>query len=125
MLTWVSGLYNDHHIQYHLYAVVCMSLPSLTNGVISYSNMTLGLNTVATYTCNTGYTLTGGTLTGGTTRFCVSGGIWSGSPPTCQGEFVTLVQFVFVSTQDCVYQISGCEVNVVMLRITHTLHRTH
>ncbi len=50
MLTWVSGLYNDHLIQYHLFTVVCLSLPPLTNGVISYSDQTLGLKTVATYT---------------------------------------------------------------------------
>ncbi len=41
----------------------------------------------ATHSCNTGYTLTGGTFTIGTNRSCVSGGMWSGSPPTCQGEF--------------------------------------
>ena len=40
----------------------------------------------AVHSCNTGYTLDGGTLSGGTTRVCVSGGSWSGSPPTCQGE---------------------------------------
>ena len=38
----------------------------------------------ATYSCNPGYTLTGGTLSVGTTRFCVTEGIWDGSPPTCQ-----------------------------------------
>ena len=115
MLTWVSGLYNGHHIQYHLYTVVCLSLPPPTNGEISYSDMTLGLNTVATYTCETGYT-----LTVGTTRVCMSGGNWTGSPPTCQGELCnSCIQFVFMSIQDCVHQISGCEVNVVMLRITH------
>ena len=40
----------------------------------------------AVHSCNTGYTITGGTLNGGTTRVCVTGGNWDGSPPTCQGE---------------------------------------
>ena len=111
-------MYNGHHIQYHLYTVVCLSLPLPTNGGVSYSDMTLGENTVATYTCNTSYTLTGGTtrtctcerIGGDTTRVCVGGGNWSGSPPTCQGELCS-------SSTVCV---TDCEVNVVMLRITHT-----
>ena len=78
MLTWVSGLYNDHLIQHHLLTVVCMSLPRLTNGGISYSDQTLGLNTVVTYTCDTGYT-----LNGGTTRTCGRDGVWSGFAPNC------------------------------------------
>ncbi len=73
-------------MQYHLYTVamvssVCLSLPPPTNGVISYSDSPLGENTVATYTCNPGYT-----LTGGTTRTCGSG-VWSGSAPTCQRKW--------------------------------------
>ena len=35
---------------------------------------------MATYTCDTGYT-----LNGGITRTCESDGMWSGSPPTCRG----------------------------------------
>ncbi|XP_064388562.1 E-selectin-like isoform X3 [Halichondria panicea] len=38
------------------------------------------VDTVATYTCDTGYTLNGGN----TTRTCGSDGVWSGSAPTCQ-----------------------------------------
>ena len=45
------------------------------------------LGSSAVYSCNPGYTLTGGTFTVGTTRTCVSGGMWDGSSPTCQGEF--------------------------------------
>ncbi|XP_064386185.1 CUB and sushi domain-containing protein 1-like isoform X2 [Halichondria panicea] len=59
---------------------VCLSLPTLTNGVISYSDESRSDDTVATHTCNTGYT-----LSGGTTRTCGSG-VWSGSPPTCQSD---------------------------------------
>ena len=63
----------------------CPDLLPLTNGMIMYSAGSPGNRpflSSAVYSCNTGYT-----LTGGTTRFCVSGGIWSGSPPTCQGEW--------------------------------------
>ena len=63
-----------------LFAVVCPSL-SLINGTISYSDPTLGVGSVATHSCDTGYT-----LNGGSTRTCQSGGIWSGSAPTCEGE---------------------------------------
>ncbi len=65
--------------------VTCSDLPSLANGDIDYGGAgspgSRPVDTVATYTCDTGYT-----LDGGTTRFCASG-VWSGSPPTCQGEF--------------------------------------
>ncbi|XP_064386665.1 sushi, von Willebrand factor type A, EGF and pentraxin domain-containing protein 1-like [Halichondria panicea] len=37
------------------------------------------VNTVATYTCDTGYT-----LNGVSTRTCGSDGVWSGSDPTCE-----------------------------------------
>ena len=40
------------------------------------------IDTVATYTCDTGYT-----LNGGNTRTCESGGMWSGGEaPICEGE---------------------------------------
>ena len=86
MLTWVSGLYNGHLIQYYLYTVAplvsstCLSLPPPTNGGISYSDQSRSDGTVATYTCNTGYT-----LNGDSTRACGSG-VWSGSAPICQSE---------------------------------------
>ncbi|XP_064386166.1 uncharacterized protein LOC135334779 [Halichondria panicea] len=60
----------------------CPDLIVPANGMISYNMGTASLrpvDTVATFTCDTGYT-----LTGGTTRVCASGGVWSGSPPTCQ-----------------------------------------
>ncbi len=67
----------------------CLDLPSLINGMIMYSagssdNRPFGSSAV--HSCDTGYTLTGGTLVVDTTRFCVPGGIWGGSPPTCQGK---------------------------------------
>ena len=65
---------------------MCTSLAAPSNGLISYGpNMTSPFNyqTVATYSCNTGYGLFGGDRT----RQCVStspgDGGWSGIAPTC------------------------------------------
>ncbi len=77
----------------------CPDLIVPANGMISY-NMGIAslrpVNTVATYTCDTGYT-----LNGGTTRTCGSGGSWSGSAPNCVGEFCGCT--VNVSTLVCRY----------------------
>ncbi len=57
-----------------------------TNGMIGYNMGTVSLrpvNTVATYTCDTGYTLNGGT----STRICESDGMWSGLAPICQRKW--------------------------------------
>ena len=66
--------------------ITCSDLPSPTFGDIDYggagSTDNRPVNTVATYTCNTGYT-----LNGGTTRTCGSDGVWSGSTPTCQRKW--------------------------------------
>ncbi len=70
---------------------MCPSL-TLTDGVISYSDLTLGEDTVATHTCEAGSALT----TDLSTRTCgvTSGvgdwfvwwfGVWSGSPLVCAG----------------------------------------
>ncbi|XP_064386214.1 sushi, von Willebrand factor type A, EGF and pentraxin domain-containing protein 1-like [Halichondria panicea] len=61
-----------------LVSSTCLSLPPPTNGGISYSDQSRSDGTVATYTCNTGYT-----LNGDSTRACGSG-VWSGSAPICQ-----------------------------------------
>ena len=63
----------------------CLDLTVQANGMISYNIGTASqrpVGTVATYTCDTGYT-----LIGGTTRTCVNGGVWSGSVPTCQRKW--------------------------------------
>ncbi len=66
--------------------VTCSDLPLLTNGDIDYggagSTDIRPVGTVATYTCNPGYT-----LNGVTTRTCGSGGVWSGSAPVCQRKW--------------------------------------
>ena len=70
-------------------STTCSDLTPPTSGMIGYNMGTVSLrpvNTVATYTCNTGYT-----LNGGNTRTCGSDGAWSGSAPTCQGKEYKLV----------------------------------
>ena len=65
----------------------CSDLPPLMNGDITYTDGLADsrpINTVATFTCDNGYTLTGG---GGSFRGCQNDGTWSGSAPACQCEF--------------------------------------
>ena len=64
------------------YTVVCKSFHNLTNGMISYSDPTLGEGCVATHSCDTGYF-----LNGDMNRFCQSNGTWSGSAPACEGSW--------------------------------------
>ena len=46
---------------------------------------TLAPGGVATYTCDSGFT-----LVGDPTRICGSDGTWSGMSPTCERKFVTI-----------------------------------
>ncbi len=62
--------------------ITCSDLILLTNGDIVYtagSPNSRPVDTVAIYTCVTGYT-----LNGGSTRTCGSDGVWSGLAPVCQ-----------------------------------------
>lgn len=61
-------------------ANACPTLSPPTNGMVSPTSGTTG--TVATYSCSTGYA-----LVGTATRTCQASGDWSGSAPTCQGNF--------------------------------------
>ncbi len=66
-------------------AGTCFDFPPLMNGVIAYTGGLTDIrpiNTFATFTCDNGYTLTGEGF-----RVCQNGGTWSGTAPTCQGEF--------------------------------------
>lgn len=57
-------------------AVVCPALSNPANGVVSVIDLTF--NSVATYTCNSGYVISGVQQ-----RTCLETGEWSGQEPTC------------------------------------------
>ena len=63
------------HFFSHL--VQCPSLTNPGNGRVTVT--TRSFNGIATYSCNTGYT-----LSGSCSRACQSSGVWSESTPTCQ-----------------------------------------
>ena len=58
--------------------VDCGALDNPDNGMVDVSETVL--DSVATYSCNTGYT-----LTGDATRTCQGNSTWSGAIPTCVG----------------------------------------
>ncbi len=58
----------------------CGSLANPVNGQVMVTNTTY--NSIATYSCNTGYLEVGGT----TSRSCQDDGNWSASAPTCQSK---------------------------------------
>ena len=66
--------------------ITCLSL-TITNGEVTYSQDNITVGTVATYTCDTGYS-----LMGLPTQQCVeddqSGpvGVWNGTAPSCEGK---------------------------------------
>ena len=60
-------------------AIDCGGLSVPSNGQISITATTFG--SVATYSCDRGYT-----LDGNTSRICQSNGQWSGPQPSCVGE---------------------------------------
>ena len=66
--------------------VVCPSLPPLINGRISYSDPTLGMDSVATHSCHTGLFLDGNSA-----RTCQTNGNWSGSAPVCEGKLTVSI----------------------------------
>ena len=79
---------------FHTEIAACSDVALTINGDIVYTDGSTDnrpVGTVATYTCNTGYTPTGGSLF----RFCMTGGKWSESAPTCQGEFCNSYTFFF------------------------------
>ena len=76
--------------------VVCSSLGTRANGQITYSPDATSphdFGTVATFTCNTGFSLRGDRM-----RTCGSGEVWSGSSPVCVGELL-LFQCVQICSQ--------------------------
>ena len=63
---------------YNAAAVDCGSLNNPPNGIVEVSETVFP--GVATYSCNTGYT-----VVGGVTRSCQFNAMWSGTEPTCAG----------------------------------------
>ena len=63
-----------------LTAIRCPRLSSPTNGRVEALQRTPG--SVASYSCNDGYT-----LRGAQSRLCRSSGQWSGQEPVCVGEW--------------------------------------
>ena len=55
--------------------IQCPSLSNPLNGVVQVNNRE------AVYTCSEGYRMVGVER-----RLCQLGGVWSGQPPTCDGE---------------------------------------
>ncbi len=73
-------------IRISTFVVVCLSLPHPTNGMISYSDPTLGVGSVASFSCDTGFLISDVT----NTVTCKADGQWRSSPPTCMGMFISL-----------------------------------
>ena len=64
-----------------LLAIDCSWPTNISNGQVDTSNGTT-FGSIATYTCNTGYT-----LSGSQSGTCGADGIWSFANPTCTSEF--------------------------------------
>ena len=69
--------------------VNCDTLSGITNGIISYSSGT-AYESVAIYSCNTGYIIQGTSR-----RTCQADRTWDGSKPNCQSKtLILLVELV-------------------------------
>ncbi len=69
-----------------LTVVTCPALAGPTNGGVTLSPNNNNYQTMATYTCTTGYVLT---PNNGGMRTCQAGGQWSGVVPTCPRELIS------------------------------------
>ena len=67
------------------YIVDCGPLSNPANGQVDISSGTT-LNSVATYSCYTGYN-----VTGESTRICTADGQWTSSAPTCVGKLCLVI----------------------------------
>ena len=83
--TWLTSSYCSSNIQSHVFlhltAVNCGTLSNPAHGQVAHTAGTFFRQT-ATYSCNTGYS-----LGGSSTRTCLATRRWSGSAPTCQGNY--------------------------------------
>ena len=69
-----------------LIAVDCGDLTPPSNGSVAFTFTTFGNESIANYSCDTGYI-----LYGDMNRTCQSNGTWSGSAPTCEGRFLDIM----------------------------------
>ncbi len=69
-----------------LTVVTCPPLTDPTNGGVTLNPNNNNYQSMATYTCTTGYVLT--PSNGSTTRVCQADGQWAGVAPTCPRESV-------------------------------------
>ena len=58
---------------------MCEALPPIANGRVTELDSSLGVGSIATYTCDNGYSPTGGD----TQRVCTENGVWTGQEPSC------------------------------------------
>ena len=70
--------------------VDCDVLDTIENGYIEYSDGTV-YQSVATYNCHNGHNLA---MTGDEMRTCGSDGMWNGTAPTCNSEYLPLSKFI-------------------------------
>ena len=99
---------------FHLATTACPELTNPENGQVDISGTTE--NSIATYSCNSGYT-----LSEPITRMCRSDGVWSESEPSCQSE-INLTAFRCVKVIFNVY-ICGSKWWVVYLwKHPHNVH---
>ena len=66
-------------------AVDCGNLTAPVDGTVTHASTTF--LSVAEYSCDIGHTLIGGR----DTRTCLSNGIWSDSPPSCQSKLAIVL----------------------------------
>ena len=105
--------------------VDCGPLGDPENGMVSASITTY--NSMATYSCNTGYT-----LTGNVSRTCLANGLWSGSEPNCTSKpKIIKFQSVIVSPMwmpvtlpPCMVSYNLCKHDIyVIMRIKLKSHK--
>ena len=74
-----------------LTAVNCGTLSNPARGRVSHTGGTT-FGQAATYSCNTGYD-----LVGSSTRICQATRVWSGSAPTCPGNYFIIMLQVLLA----------------------------
>ena len=77
--------------------VTCETLPDIANGEVSLSGTQFG--SVATYSCVQGYR-----VEGAMERTCLATGLWSDSPPLCQGLWVAALRVQILGNMRYVYK---------------------